>query len=142
MRSFRISLWFQSPRTWVFRKSGRGPVTGHRATRKTTQPQRKINLQIINRIQGQPLTQGPRFILAEALREGKLFGASDGSVKNGMGSHGWIIKSGIEKTIKTTIRGSGPVDGHADFMDSTLSRTSGIYRPLNEHITSSPGAQC
>lgn len=68
--------------------------------------------------------------LAVALKEGKLMGASDGSVKDGKGSHAWIITPGTEEKIKTSIRGSGPVDGHLDHMNSTRAERAGFIGPF------------
>ena len=85
---YKISLLSQSPRSWVFQKSGSSPVTGNNKEQIQTHiPRKKTNLQIINKIQGKVLTQGYMKNLAVALKEGKLMGASDGSVKDGKGSH-------------------------------------------------------
>lgn len=127
---YRISLWTQSPRTWIFKKSGSCPVTGAGTITTLSSPTVKTNLQIITRIQGPVRTQGLREHLAESLTEGKLMGASDGSVKNGMGSHAWILTPGNKNYMDATIKGSGPVDGHAAFMNSTRAERAGFIGPL------------
>ena len=68
--------------------------------------------------------------LAEALKKGKLMGASDRSIKDDKGSHAWIITPGTEEKIITTIRGSGPVDGHLDLMNLTRAERAGFIGPL------------
>jgi len=44
----------------------------------------------------------------EALKEKRLIGISDGSVKEGAGTHAWTITTG---TDEEALKGKGPVDG-------------------------------
>ena len=55
-----ISLWSQSPCTWIFQKSGSGPVTGDREASSIKQPTRKTNLQIIYRHNNQRIRPSRR----------------------------------------------------------------------------------
>ena len=134
---YKISLLSQSPRTWVFQKSGSGPVTGTReATQLTPSSLKKTNLQIITQIQGKVLSQGNRNKLADVLRKGTLFGASDGSVKNGKGSHAWIITPGTggNSNNNQRIRSSG---WSLRLHKLNESRESRIYLLSHEHTTHS-----
>ena len=83
---YKISLLSQSSLTWVFQKSGSDSVTGaHKVLQQPPSINKKTNLQIITRIQGNVYQQGSRNILADALSKGKLMGLSDGSVNSRKG---------------------------------------------------------
>ena len=127
----RISLHSQSPLSWVFTK-------GSDKTDTTTVPanKQKPTLKIIERIQGPVHHEGNRKKLAAALRSGKLVGASDGSVKNGIGSHAWIItKKSKTHKHKSRIYGAGPVDGHPRSMNSTRAERAGFLGPLIQTLS-------
>ena len=104
----RISLRSQSPLSCVNMKG----FAETNITATPTRPQ-KNNLQIIERIQGRVYQDGNRNKLASALKTEMLVGASDGSVKNSIGSHAWMItkKSKTHKN-KSKIYGAGLVDEH------------------------------
>jgi len=61
--------------------------------------------------------------LCSALRDRTLLGVSDGSVKNGQGTHAWVLTSSASSPHR--IMGAGPVDGVPKSMHSYRSELQG-----------------
>ena len=69
--------------------------------------------------------------LGEALKNGTLQGASDGSVKNKIGTSACIIEPTHLTRDLSNIGGAGPVDRDPDTMNSTRAERSGFLGPLH-----------
>ena len=147
---YRISMYSESPISWVFNKPGNSTIRQDAAkipqfllhqheiasgpsppeTQTWERELQKSNLQILRRIQGPVQENGSRQHLAAALRKGKLVGASDGTVKDGKGAHAWILSTTRSKNFRHNIQGSGPVDGNIKSMNSTRAERAGLLGPL------------
>ena len=69
--------------------------------------------------------------IATVLEQGTLQGASDGLVRNKIGTIAWIIESQLENgRSKDNIYGAGLIDGDAEFLNSTRAERSGFLAPL------------
>ena len=57
-------------------------------------------------------------------------GALDGLVKNKQGTSAWIVEPTHKVRSETNMRGSDPVDGDPEFLNSTRAERSGFLGPI------------
>ena len=111
-KSKRISLTAESKNSWIFNGTSTREVTTEEVGTKY-----KTNIrETCERITGPARYNGNPASFATALKQGTLIGASDASVKNGIGAGAWVLAT---QELENTMGGAGPIDGDPATMQST-----------------------
>ena len=124
----RISLRLQSERTWIFSNSTAKEVNIRQPMHWQEEPDREA---MARRLGEDARFTGDLNDLGEALRNGTLQGASDGSIKNKEGTSAWVLEPDHLTRATSHMRGAGPVDGDHETMNSTRAERSSIPSPIH-----------
>ena len=125
--AIRISLRSQSEKTLIFGNSTTKEVNIRRPMRRQEEPDSEA--------MEHPMGNDGRYTgdladLGQALQEGTLQGASDGSVKNKIGTSAWILEPTHQTRATSNMRGAGPEDGDPETMNSTRTEREQVSSAL------------